>query len=60
MKHLPNDLIGHMGTGKVAGIHMIHADGYRFQSERFVVGEYVSIREEDGFHTYQVVAVGPV
>jgi hypothetical protein len=36
------------------------AGGYRFQSERFVVGEYVSIREGDQFHTYQVVAVGPV
>jgi len=36
------------------------AGGYRFQSERFVVGEYVSIREGEQFHTYQVVAVGPV
>jgi hypothetical protein len=36
------------------------AGGYRFQSERFVVGEYVPIREGDQFHTYQVVAVGPV
>jgi hypothetical protein len=36
------------------------AGGFRFQSERFIVGEYVSIREDDGFHTYQVIAVGPV
>jgi len=36
------------------------AAGFRFQNERFVVGEYVSIREGDKFHTYRVVAVGPV
>jgi hypothetical protein len=31
--------------------------GYRFQSERFVPGEYVSIHEEDGPHTFRVVTV---
>jgi hypothetical protein len=36
------------------------ATGFRFQNERFVVGEYVSIREDDKLHTYRVVAVGPV
>ena len=36
------------------------AAGFRFQNERFVVGEYVSIREDDTFHTYRVAAVGPV
>lgn len=36
------------------------AAGFRFQTERFVVGEYVSIREEDGLHTYQVVSVQPL
>jgi hypothetical protein len=36
------------------------AAGFRFQNERFVVGEYVSIREDDRFHTYRVVAVGLV
>jgi len=36
------------------------AAGFRFQNERFVVGEYVSIREDEKFHTYRVVAVGPV
>lgn len=36
------------------------ADGFRFQNECFVVGEYVSIREDERFHTYRVVAVGPV
>ena len=33
------------------------AAGFRFQNERFVVGEYVSIREEDGLRTYVVAAV---
>lgn len=32
--------------------------GYRFQDERFVPGEYVSVREDDGtLHTFQVMAV---
>ena len=32
--------------------------GFRFGEERFVVGEYVSIREDDGkMHTFRVVAV---
>src|SRR4030095_9584039 len=30
MKRLLNDLIGHMGTVKIAGIDMIHASRYRF------------------------------
>ena len=35
--------------------------GFRFGEERFVTGEYVSIREDDGkFHTFRVVAVGPL
>lgn len=34
--------------------------GFRFDRETFVVGEYVSLREEDGTHTYRVVAVEPV
>jgi len=34
--------------------------GYRFESERFEVGEYVSIQEGAVQHTYRVVAVGPV
>ena len=33
---------------------------FNFQEERFVVGEYVSIRENDGvMHTFKVVAVRP-
>lgn len=31
--------------------------GYRFGHERFDIGEYVSIREDDGMHTYKVVLV---
>lgn len=34
--------------------------GYRFGSHPFRVGEYVSIRDEDGaMHTFQVVSVEP-
>jgi hypothetical protein len=31
--------------------------GYRFGAERFVPGEYVSVHEEDGMHTFRVVRV---
>jgi hypothetical protein len=34
--------------------------GYRFQDERFVPGEYVSISEDDGLHTFRVVSVEPL
>lgn len=35
--------------------------GYRFGEHPFVVGEYVSIRDEDGdLNTFQVVSVEPV
>jgi hypothetical protein len=35
--------------------------GFRLSEERFVPGEYVSIREDDGkLHTFQVVFVRPV
>lgn len=35
--------------------------GYRFGSHAFNVGEYVSIRDEDGdLHTFQVMSVIPV
>lgn len=33
--------------------------GYRFDAHRFVVGEYVTIREDDADHTYRVAAVSP-
>ncbi len=32
--------------------------GFRFQNEKFAIGEYVSIREGGKLHTYRVVAVG--
>jgi hypothetical protein len=31
--------------------------GYHFADEQFVVGEYISILEDDGAHTYRVVTV---
>lgn len=35
-------------------------DGFRLGEERFVPGEYVSIREDDGvMHTFQVISVRP-
>jgi len=35
--------------------------GFRLSEEKFVPGEYVSIREDDGkLHTFQVVFVRPV
>ncbi|QIG48898.1 hypothetical protein G5V57_14895 [Nordella sp. HKS 07] len=33
------------------------AAGYHFADERFTVGEYVSLIEDDGTHTYRVVTV---
>ncbi|MGU3492552.1 hypothetical protein ACLBXM_00795 [Xanthobacteraceae bacterium A53D] len=33
--------------------------GYRFNDELFRVGEYVSVREDEEFHTYRVVSVEP-
>ena len=33
------------------------AAGFRFQDERFVAGEYVSIREDDGLHTSLIASV---
>ena len=34
--------------------------GFHFDQERFVPGEYVSIRRGAETHTYQVVKVGPI
>ncbi|MFG1296729.1 hypothetical protein [Xanthobacter variabilis] len=31
--------------------------GYRFGDERFEVGEYISVREDDEMHTFRVVSV---
>jgi hypothetical protein len=34
--------------------------GYHFGDERFMLGEYISIREDDDTHTYCVASVEPV
>ncbi|MCI0466034.1 MAG: hypothetical protein L0Y57_03370 [Beijerinckiaceae bacterium] len=34
--------------------------GYHFSSDRFILGDYVSVREDDGLHTFQVASVEPV
>jgi hypothetical protein len=34
--------------------------GYHFSDERFVVGEYVSIKEKDKDHAFRVVSVSPL
>jgi hypothetical protein len=34
--------------------------GYRFGDEKFVVGEYVSITEDEKTHTFQVTSVEPL
>jgi hypothetical protein len=58
------DEIGHLvrrGSHWVLHYDIKGADedeaGYRFSDERFVVGEYVSIHEADGFRTFQVTSV---
>lgn len=58
------DDVGHLvrkGTGW-AFHYDIHGDdpdeaGYRLGDERFDIGEYVSIREDDEMHTYRVTSV---
>jgi hypothetical protein len=63
-----DDEIGHL-IHRPGGTWAFHYDvagedadeaGYRFQDERFVVGEYLSVREEDKQHTYRVVSVEPL
>jgi hypothetical protein len=34
--------------------------GYHFSTDRFMIGDYVSVREDDGLHTFQVASVEPV
>lgn len=60
-----NDMIGWLRHGP-GGRWFIDYDGatstdeagFRFDQERFVQGEYVSIREDDGnMHTFQVMRV---
>jgi hypothetical protein len=64
-----DDDIGHLVRkpgGSWAFHYDIHSDeeddesGYRFGDHEFRVGEYVSVREDDGLHTYKVVRVQPV
>jgi hypothetical protein len=63
--HGEPDEIGHL-RHKPGGAWSFHYDvrgddedeaGYRFETERFVVGEYVSVREDDRLHTFRVVSV---
>lgn len=63
------DDIGHLvhrPGGSWAFIYDIDGDeddeaGYRFGAHAFNVGEYVSVKDEDGdMHTFQVVSVEPV
>lgn len=57
--------VGHL-VRKPGGSWAFHYDirgggpdeaGYRFGDERFVIGEYVSIQEDDGMHTFRVTSV---
>lgn len=69
MRFRPNDEdIGHL-VHRPGGAWAFHYDvqgdeedetGYRFEDERFLVGEYVSIREGGKMHTYRVVSVEEV
>jgi hypothetical protein len=34
--------------------------GYRFSEHRFVAGEYVTVQEDEGPHTYRVITVRPL
>ncbi|SHO62348.1 hypothetical protein SAMN02745172_00953 [Pseudoxanthobacter soli DSM 19599] len=43
-----------------ADAHLDDEAGYHFGDERFLIGEYVSIHEHDGMHTFRVIAVEPV
>jgi hypothetical protein len=63
------DDLGHLirkPGGSWAFHYDIHSDeeddesGYRFGDHAFTLGEYVSIREEEGLRTFRVVRVQPV
>ena len=65
----PNDEdIGHL-IHRPGGSWAFHYDidgdeddevGFRFDDEKFVIGEYVSIREDEAMHTFRVTSVEPV
>jgi hypothetical protein len=39
----------------------IDESGFRLEDERFTVGEYISIREDDDkLHTFQVISIKPI
>ncbi|HTV34658.1 MAG TPA: hypothetical protein VME69_16470 [Methylocella sp.] len=62
------DDIGHLvrkGGGAWAfrydiGGELADETGVHFSSDRFLIGDYLSIGEEDGLHTFQVASVEPV
>ncbi|MGE4373451.1 MAG: hypothetical protein AB7E29_11250 [Xanthobacter sp.] len=33
--------------------------GYRFGDENFMVGEYISVKEDDDMHTFRIISVEP-
>lgn len=43
-----------------ADAHLDDEAGYHFGNEAFLIGEYVSIHEGDGMHTFRVIAVEPL
>jgi hypothetical protein len=57
-------LIGHL-VHRPGGTWAFHYEGgphddeagYHFQDERFLVGEYVSVREGDRQHSYKIISV---
>lgn len=63
-----DDLVGHLARKPGGAWYFDYAEGdsddenaYRLGSERFILGEYVSVRDENGhMHTYRVVSVQPV
>lgn len=62
------DEIGHLIHGP-GGAWVFHYDvvgtdadeaGYHFADEKFIVGEYVSVRDGDEFRAFRVVSVEPI
>lgn len=60
-----SDLVGHLARHPGGAWYFDYIDGsaddeaaYRLSSEQFLIGEYVSVRDENGhMHTYRVVTV---
>ena len=67
-RHREDDDVGHLvhrPGGSWAFRYDISGDeddevGYHFENERFELGEYVSIRENDKMHTFRVTSVLPI